>query len=231
MTLKTVLFDLDDTLYDHQHSSRSALAAIRAGAPCLQPFTLLELERQHSALLDVYHARVLSGELSLDVARLARFTDLLARFGMSDPVEVGATVRLYRETYVRSERLLDGALALLERLRAAGLKIGLVTNNTIAEQMGKLERLGLLPLLDALAISEAVGFAKPDPRIFAAALERLGCAAGEAVMVGDSWSADVLGAQAAGIRAIWLNRYGRECPDAALAREITVLDEVLNWLA
>ena len=58
-------------------------------------------------------------------------------------------------------------------------------------------------------MSEEAGVSKPDPRIFRIALERLGCAAGEAVMVGDSWSADIVGARAAGIRAIWFNpRHG-----------------------
>ena len=51
--------------------------------------------------------------------------------------------------------------------------------------------------------------AKPDPRIFAIALERLGCAAADAVMIGDSWPADIEGARAAGVRAIWFNRSGQ----------------------
>jgi FMN phosphatase YigB (HAD superfamily) len=50
-------------------------------------------------------------------------------------------------------------------------------------------------------------------------------------MVGDSWSADVQGAHAAGIRAIWLNRNGRACPDAALAQEIATLDALEAMLA
>lgn len=202
MTLQAVLFDLDDTLYDHQHCSRSALAALRAALPSLQPVTLAELERGHSDLLDKYHAGVLAGTLTLDTARLARFNELLGRYGLTDPGTIAAAVRLYRETYVRSERLVPGTLALLEQLRAAGLKIGLVTNNPVDEQMRKLEQLGLLPLFDALAISEAVGSAKPDPRIFAYVLDQLGCAADAAIMVGDSWPSDVLGAHAAGIRAV-----------------------------
>jgi putative hydrolase of the HAD superfamily len=46
---------------------------------------------------------------------------------------------------------------------------------------------------------------KPDPRIFQIALDRLECRADEVVMVGDSWAADVIGARAAGINAIWFN--------------------------
>ena len=225
MSLKTVLFDLDDTLYDHQYGSRAALEAIYACYPWFQTIALDELERQHSQLLEHYHAKLLRGEITLDEVRFARFRDLSARYeGSIEPSDVHSLVRLYRETYLRSERLVSGAAALLDRLRTEGLKIGLVTNNTVAEQMGKLERCGLASRFDVLAISEAEGVPKPDPRIFAAALQLLGCASDEAVMVGDSWSADIEGARAAGIRAIWLNRYGRACPDRKLAFEIPALE-------
>jgi len=184
-----------------------------------------ELERQHSQLLEHYHLRLLRGEITLDEARFARFRDLSACYnGSLEPSEVWSLVKLYRETYYGAERLVPGALALLDHLRAEGMKIGLVTNNTVAEQMGKLERCGLTSFFDVLAISEAEGAPKPNPHIFAVALERLGCGAGEAVMVGDSWSADVEGAQTVGLRAIWLNRYGRACPNPALAFEIQALE-------
>lgn len=223
MSLKAVLFDLDDTLYDHQHGSRRALTALYEGYACFQQHPFEALERQHSELLEHYHLGVLRGELTLDQARFARFSDLLARYEAAAlPVE-NLLVR-YRETYLASEQVISGAVALLERLRASGLKTGVVTNNVTVEQLGKLKRLGLEHLFDVVVISESAGFAKPDPRIFALALEQLGCTASEVVMVGDSWSADVQGAHAAGIRAIWLNRSGRACPDLALAQEIQTLD-------
>lgn len=229
MSLKAVLFDLDDTLYDHQHGSRRALTELYERHACFQQQPFEALESQHSELLEHYHLGVLRGELTLDQARFARFSDLLARYeAASVPVE--DLLVLYRQTYVASEQLVSGAVALLERLRAAGLKTGVVTNNVTVEQLGKLKRLGLEHLFDAVVISESAGFAKPDPRIFALALEQLGCTAADVVMVGDSWSADVQGAHAAGIRAIWLNRSGRACPDASLAQEITALEQLMESL-
>ncbi len=231
MPLKAVLFDLDDTLFDNLHSSRCALAALQDDFACLREITLDALERQYSGLLDGYHDRVLRGELTLDQARLARFTDLLRRFdGGISPAQVERVGARYRQAYYASSRTVDGAVALLERLRAGGLRIALVTNHTVDEQMGKLRRCGLTDLIDVLAISEAVGAAKPDPRIFAFTLEQLGCAADEVVMIGDSWSADIVGARAVGIRALWLNRRDEVCPDPALAVEIRTLDAVMPHL-
>ena len=67
---------------------------------------------------------------------------------------------------------------------------------------------------------------KPDPAIFDLALHLLHCTADESVMVGDSWEMDVMGARAAGLRAVWFNRTGRACPDPVLARELKSLEPV-----
>jgi len=225
MSLKAVLFDLDDTLSDHHYSSHSALAALYQTYACFQRVGLDELEHQHSLLLEHYHHKLLQGEMTLEEVRYARFRDLLMLYdGCAPPATIESVLILYRETYYNSERLIAGALALLERLRTDDIRIAVVTNSTVAEQTGKLQRLGLAPLIDVLVISEAEGVPKPDPRIFRAALDRLGCSAHEAVMIGDSWTADIQGARAVGLRAIWLNRAELPCPDRTMALEIQALE-------
>lgn len=71
-----------------------------------------------------------------------------------------------------------------------------------------LDRTGLTAMLDGIVISAEVGAAKPDPAIFAVALEVAGARADEAVHVGDTVEADVAGARAAGLRAVYLDRSG-----------------------
>ena len=94
----------------------------------------------------------------------------------------------------------------LERLRGAGFTLAVVSNSEgTIEQM--LVEIGLRELFATVIDSSVVGFTKPDPRIFALALERLGVDAGEALMIGDSPSADVDGAHAVGIRAALLDPY------------------------
>ncbi|MGE5550140.1 MAG: HAD family hydrolase [Bacteroidota bacterium] len=61
---------------------------------------------------------------------------------------------------------------------------------------------------------------KPDPRLFMMALARGGACPGDAVVIGDSWAFDVLGARAAGIRSLWLNRGRAACLEAGLTTEI-----------
>ena len=92
-----------------------------------------------------------------------------------------------------------------------------MSNNLLDEQREKMRHCGLDAYVDALIVSEEAGVSKPDPAIFTIALDRLGAAAGDAVMIGDSWTADIEGALAAGVRAIWFNRFQRPRPRADVA--------------
>jgi putative hydrolase of the HAD superfamily len=122
-----------------------------------------------------------------------------------DLVQLAASA--YRDRYREVRRAVPGAAALLALVKARS-RIGIVSNNLLDEQRDKLRACGLEGWIDTLVVSEEAGVSKPDPAIFSIALERLECTAAEAVMVGDSWAADVAGARAAGIRAIWFNPNG-----------------------
>ena len=104
------------------------------------------------------------------------------------------------------------------------MSVGIVTNGLLTDQHLKLERCDLRGALDFLVISEEAGAMKPSAAIFEIALRRTGCGAREAVMVGDNWENDILGARSVGMRAVWLNRRAATCPDSSMATEITSLE-------
>jgi HAD superfamily hydrolase (TIGR01549 family) len=222
--VRAVLFDMDDTLFDHRHSSRSGLMAMQQRYPCFQQTTMDELEQAYMVLLEEIHLQVLLGEMNLDRARTVRMERLFAQFDeQSSHATVEEATRMFREEYQASRQIVPGTIALLEALRPH-VKIGIVTNNILVEQQEKLRYLGLEAHIDALVVSEEVGIVKPEAGIFRVALERLQCSAEETVMIGDAWQNDIIGARAAGIRAIWLNRYGVPCPDPSLASEISAFE-------
>ncbi len=200
---RAVLFDLDDTLFDHGRSARSALAEVHrrhAGHTDFDAF-----ERHHTRYLEEMHLEVLAGRIGLDDARRERFRRVFLALGMTlDPQEIDSVASAYRQGYVRARRAIDGAAELLAAIRPHA-SIGIVSNNLVEEQRDKLEFCGLAPYVDVLLVSEEAGVSKPDPRIFQMALDRLEVTAVDAVMVGDSWHADIVGARRAGVRAIWFN--------------------------
>ena len=226
----TVFFDLDDTLFDHTLSTQLALRALADAFPLFARVPLAHLTELHATELEAQHLRVLAGELTIDEARLARFTALIRACGQHGeavgdgvPVDVARVAEHYRRAYLADRRPVPGALDLLRALRPA-VRVGVITNNVLEEQIEKLRHLGLRDLVDVLVVSEEAGVAKPDPAIFHLALDRAGCAsAAEAVMVGDAWATDIAGARAAGLRAVWLNRAARACPQPGVCTEIASL--------
>lgn len=95
----------------------------------------------------------------------------------------------------------------LAALRKRGLQLVCVSNWDISLDE-VLARCGIREALDGVVSSAAAGASKPDPAIFAAALELAGCRAAEALHVGDTSEEDVAGARAAGIRPVLLDRTG-----------------------
>jgi 2-haloalkanoic acid dehalogenase type II len=95
----------------------------------------------------------------------------------------------------------------LATLHAAGLRLAVVSNWDCS-LAGILSQVGLGGALDEVVVSAQAGAAKPDPRIFALALEQLHRGPREAIFVGDSPDTDVAGAQAAGMRALLIDRVG-----------------------
>ncbi len=126
-------------------------------------------------------------------------------------------------TYRKMRRAVPGAIPLLQLLKGH-VQLGIVTNNFAAEQRDKLDACGLTEFIDVLVTSEETGYTKPNPRIFEIALEQTQCNASEAVMIGDSWEMDIVGAKNAGIRSIWFNREGAVQAAHPLVLEITSLE-------
>ena len=225
MMVRAVLFDLDDTLFDHRHCARAALAELHNAHPPLQAFEFAEFERLHARFLEELHHRVLIGELKLDDARRERFRRLFEAAGMTpDEQLVAGAAAAYRDGYQKIRQPVAGAARLLGLVRQRA-PVAIVSNNLLEEQQDKLRHCGLDRYVDVLVVSEEAGTSKPDPEIFHLALRRLDCRPEEAVMIGDSWAADVVGAIEAGIRPIWFNPLGRPSPDPrASVEEIRSLE-------
>ena len=217
---RAILFDLDDTLFDHRRASRLALGAMHAAyAPDL-PFDAFAIK--HADVLEAFHARFLAGELTLDEARVARMQTLFAAFDRQlDLATLKRVACLYREQHQANRHLVAGAIELLDALREH-CRLGIVTNNSTAEQTEKLRVLNIANYFDTVVISEDVGVTKPDPAIFSIALERIGATADETVFIGDNWINDIVGARHAGMTAVWVDRNetpasadvaGHKCPE------------------
>ncbi len=129
----------------------------------------------------------------------------------------------------KSFALFNDVAPTLARLKEMGLATGVLSNLT--EDLALLvEELGVASNLDVLVTSLEVGVEKPDPRMFNAALEKIGVSPEEAVHVGDQYHSDVGGARGVGMHAVLLDRGNwhperTDCPRVASLTELTALLE------
>lgn len=217
---KVVLCDLDDTLFDHAGATRDALSHVRTLAPHLGRWTLDEFDQRHRVVLEMLHTEVLAGQWTIEDARLERFRRLMLDAGATD-ADCRADVLHdlswgYRGAYEKAWRLVPGAMAFVQAIKAAGARLVIVTNNVVREQKMKVDRAGLNQYVDVLVTSEEFGVTKPDPRIILHALERVNAVPGDAVMFGDSLTTDIEGGRRAGVRVVWFNRFGATSNDPTL---------------
>jgi putative hydrolase of the HAD superfamily len=181
--------------------------ASEVGAALGVPITADALDRSVGAATRAVEeaAGVAAGRPDRERARVyleALFTGAGVPAGRMD--EVARTLQRLHQDWHLWCRTVPGTLEALDRLRAAGLRLGVVSNSDGRVEEA-LEAAGIRDRFDVILDSALVGVEKPDPAIFRAALTALGVAPDEALFVGDIYDVDVVGARAAGIGAILLD--------------------------
>lgn len=218
--MRAVLLDLDDTLTDRA-------ATVRAYA--------------EQFLLD-FGARFELRDLGTVAAELERIDqngynrkraeDIASHAAWLDRPDPVALAWHWNHHFAERSQPRKGFASFIEAITHAGLQLGVITNGPADKQRRKLEVLGLYGRLGVALISDAIGLAKPDPRIFQRAAEALGVAASDCVFIGDNPEKDVLGATAVGMRAVWFRARMPWPEGPSPAREsVTSLREILTLLA
>ncbi len=259
MATKAILFDLDDTLVVEEASAEAAFLATCERAReqyGIAPEALYQAVRHHAGQLwrasptitycraigisswEGLWARFLGDDPNLKALRAwaptyrrEAWSRALASQGVRDlPFAEQLAATFPRERRARHIAFPDVETTLKE-LQGA-YRLALVTNGVPDLQHEKIQGAKLVQYFDAVIISGEVGVGKPDPRIFELALDKLAVSSKMAVMVGNSLTRDIKGAQQAGLRGIWINRPGGDCgeevtPDAQIA-SLSELPDILQ---
>jgi putative hydrolase of the HAD superfamily len=242
-----VVFDLDDTLIVEEAAARASLRAIAAVLGGVEPSEMeravLENARRlwrsgpHYAVCRKLGFASWEGLWSdfsgchpcVDELRTwapsyrdRAWQAVVATLGVDDAAVAAELDAAFTAEQRQAHRVIDGAQEVVRAL-AERCRLGLLTNGPADIQRHKLDRTGLAECFDAVVISGEVGVGKPSSAVFELVLETLGVPATAAVMVGDNWERDVLGAAGAGLSAIWVrgDRDGPS-PDVAVPSVATV---------
>ncbi|MEM7094398.1 MAG: YjjG family noncanonical pyrimidine nucleotidase [Actinomycetota bacterium] len=221
----TVLFDLDNTLFDFAASEEVAFAdcATAAGLPAAA-----EVFARYKVINSALWAQVEDGSMSPSDAGRIRFERLLDEFGGHGELSPAELGELFQQRLGVHGELYPDAAALLDAL-VDKVKLALVTNGLTDVQRAKVARLDLERWFPVITISDEVGVAKPDPAIFDLTFDALEVQdRSRALMIGDSLGGDIGGAHAAGIASCWFNPAGLALPDGRTTPNhvITALEAV-----
>ena len=229
--IPVVLFDLDDTLFAHRRAvERGVVAHLKATGLAGDSAVHDAEAARWTALEELHYSSYLAGELDYLGQRRARARDFLSPYGVT--FERDADAEGWFENYLREYRaawtLHTDALAALESLRDR--RLGIITNGVTHFQQPKLDALGLTGFFEHVITSGDFGAVKPDPRIFLHACAVFGVAPSEAAYVGDRLHTDAIGAAAAGLTGIWLDR-GAAATDAQLKQAHEADIRIIRTLA
>ena len=200
--VRVIFFDIDDTLITHSDAIRTAANALHAEHG-------LEVDREQflttwQAAHRRYYPRYLRGELSYEQLRRLRVRGTInPELGDEDADRVFSD---YLAVYRAAWTLFSDVVPCLAAL--ASFPLGVISNGPSEEQRRKLSAMGIADRFQHVLISEECGYPKPSPEIYLEACRMAGVQPGDAVHVGDHPEIDVAGAQAVGLRAIWLDRSG-----------------------
>lgn len=201
-----MIFDLDDTLFDHGGSTRRALAGwLPTLGAALDPSLVrawFDLEGQH---FDAWRA----GSISFDEQRRRRVRDflpLIDRPVRSDD-DLDAVFAGYLHWYERSWQPLPDVRPTVDALAAQDVAAAVLTNGTREQQNAKVTAIGLEDNLTDVLTSEELGVAKPAPEAYRAACRRLRLDPSQVLHAGDRHDLDVVAARQAGLHALHLDRH------------------------
>lgn len=256
MSVKAVLFDLDDTLLWDERSVTEAFrdtCQIAAEAAGVKVDELeASVRREARALYETFETYTFTQMIGINPFealwgnfergehpmfrslqslapdyRMNAWTKGLAALGV-DNAELG---RQLAEFFPAQRRKLpyvyEETFTVLDELRNQ-YKLLLLTNGSPDLQQEKLDGMPtLIPYFDSIVISGDFGEGKPSPKLFAHAMEQIGITVDEGIMVGDKLTTDILGANRVGMTSVWINRHGAQRNDEIIPTyEISSLSEL-----
>lgn len=194
---RAIFIDIDDTLLDY--------------IPCCREAFELALP-EHPEYFDLFFE--ISGRLFSEAKHglhtIAEVMELypkefIATIGYP-PEAVDPFKHAFRAAWGKTHTLVPGAKEMLENLQAKGYRLFAASNSFGHLQRSRLEKAGILKYFEDTYISMDIGYDKPDIRFYQEALHRCGLQAKEVLMIGDSMTTDVIGAQKAGMDALFFDR-------------------------
>jgi putative hydrolase of the HAD superfamily len=232
---KALLLDLDDTIVSFTSTPRDFWReACLLYGPQLEG---VDVDTLHHVIAEISAPeywrdpeRAARGRLDLYRARREVVQGAYQHIGLAEDELINAIADHFTREKESAVTPFPGAVEALKEFKARGLKLGLVSNGSSKFQRAKLERYQLTGFFDTILIEGEWGCGKPDASIFLEALRNLEVTTDEAWMVGDNLRADIAGAQAVGITAIFCDCTGKGLPESSTIKPDSIIRHLRDLL-
>ncbi len=229
---RAILFDLDDTLiHAYARPTDAWLAVAEALSEAIAPLVPAE-----AAAAITVHARKFWADPErhrlwrqrIGAARREIVAGALPALSADAADRLADHFSAYREEQMR---LFEGAHETLDALKAAGVRLALVTNGAAESQRPKVERFDLARRFDHIQIEGEHGFGKPEEAAYRHAMAALGVEAADTWMVGDHLEWEIAAPQRLGIFAVWHDALGEGLPTGATVTPDRIIRALAELLA
>ena len=207
MKMQHIFFDLDNTLWDHRRNAYLTLREIYSRERAQERYGIVfeEFHKEYFTINERLWAQIRDGEIDKEFLRMHRFYDSFLFFGIDDFELAQVFEHNFLDEILNYNELVDGAFELLEYLADKGYTLHILSNGFEEVTYRKCELSGIKNYFATITSADELNIRKPHPEIYAHALQKAGAAAGESVMIGDDWVADVEGGKAFGLKVVFFD--------------------------
>ena len=213
-----LVFDVDDTLYEQIVPFENAFRSLFD----------IDIDMEKFYLLSRYYSEVKfeasrNGEMTMDEYHIYRIQEAGKDLGVYLTDEQALNMQKEYKKNQQKLKMSDITVSILELAKKNNVKLGVITNGPSEHQWVKVDALGVEKWIprENIIVSGDVGINKPDKRIFEVMQEKLQLDAESLFYIGDSLENDIVGANNAGWKSIWINRYNKEySPGTEIYKEV-----------
>lgn len=205
-----LIFDVDDTLYEQIVPFENAYTSLFDMDIDMEKFYLLS--RYYS---DIKFKASRNGEMTMDEYHIYRIQEAAKDLGIFLSDEQALSMQKEYKKNQQKLQMSNITISILELAKENDVKLGIITNGPSEHQWSKVKALGVERWIDKenIIVSGDYSINKPDVRIFEIMQEKLQLPNDSLYYIGDSLENDIVGANNAGWKAIWINRYKQKSPE------------------
>ena len=205
-----LVFDVDDTLYEQIVPFENAYKSLFDMDIDMEQFYLMS--RYYS---DVKFEASRNGEMTMDEYHIYRIREAAKDLGVCLSDKQALNMQKEYKKNQQKLQMSDITISILELAKKNNVKLGIITNGPSEHQWSKVKALGVEKWIDKenIIVSGDYGINKPDVRIYEIMQEKLQLPNDSLYYIGDSLENDIVGANNAGWKSIWINRYKRKLPE------------------